>query len=515
MAANTQPMANLASRQLDLLPIGICVVDRDLNLLFWNRTLAQWTGISPETATGSNLLERYPSLKSGRFLPRMKRVFEYGQPALFSASASQPFLPISLGEGGDRVMLHTTTMMPLGDHRQYAQISLTDVTTQYEQIQALRSEKEQHRRSQRRTLAILDTAADPIITISGIGLIESYNPAAERLFGYSETEVLGKNVTVLMPSPYREDINAAQTIKRNGECLLDLINDILDLSKIEAGKLGREEVDCSVHQVVAEVASLMGVRAKAKNLPLSVRFDGSIPETICTDPTRLRQILINLVGNAIKFTEAGSVQIVVCLLNGPGEEPKLQFDVIDSGIGIPADKIGKLFLPFTQVDSSTTRKFDGTVTNEAEASLHNCRILLVEDGPDNQRLIGFLLNKAGATVTLADNGRIGFDLATAAMTENRPFDVILMDMQMPVMDGYDVTGKLRETGYAGPIIALTAHAMSTDRERCLRAGCDDYLTKPLNRKKLISTVAQHASREEHCQASNAARLETQPPTVCR
>ena len=100
-------------------------------------------------------------------------------------------------------MLHTTTMMPLGDHNQYAQISLTDVTTQYEQIQALRSEKEQHRRSQRRTLAILDTAADPIITISGMGLIESYNPAAQRLFGYSETEVLGKNVTVLMPSPHR------------------------------------------------------------------------------------------------------------------------------------------------------------------------------------------------------------------------------------------------------------------------------------------------------------------------
>jgi len=249
-------------------------------------------------------------------------------------------------------------------------------------------------------------------------------------------------------------------------------------------------------------------------------------------------------------------------LNGPGEEPQLRFDVIDTGIGIAEDQIKKLFRPFTQADNSTTRQFGGTglgltickrlvellggtlsvsstvgkgstfsvtvstgpldkvrlihhaveagvekvdakVADETQAPLHNCRILLVEDGPDNQRLIAYTLQKAGAEVTLADNGQIGFDLATEAMTENRSFDVILMDMQMPVLDGYAATRRLRNDGYYGPILALTAHAMSTDRQKCLDAGCDDYATKPIDRKKLISLVYHYASQQELHKANDA------------
>ncbi len=372
------------------------------------------------------------------------------------------------------------------------------------------------------------------------------------------TAILGFNDILLDNATEPEDINAARTVKENGEYLITLINDILDLSKIEAGKLNVEKIACSPHEIIADVASLMRVRAIAKNLQLEAQFNGDIPKTIQSDPTRLRQILINILGNSIKFTETGKVQIVTRLVNGPGEESKLQFDVIDTGIGIAEDKIGKLFQPFTQADGSTTRQFGGTglgltisrrlvelldgeisvsssigkgstfsvtvstgplddvrmthnavesvtetaktkAVDETQAPLQNLRILFAEDGPDNQRLISFLLKKAGAEVTLADNGQIAFDLANAATEENHPFDVILMDMQMPVLDGYVATRQLRDTGYSVPIIALTAHAMASDRQKCLDAGCDDYLTKPIDRKKLVELVRDYSdtSAAEH------------------
>tara|TARA_R110002111_G_scaffold144910_2_gene211270 strand:- start:125167 stop:127605 length:2439 start_codon:yes stop_codon:yes gene_type:complete len=371
------------------------------------------------------------------------------------------------------------------------------------------------------------------------------------------TAILGFTDILLGSIVKPDEVESVQTIKRNGESLIGLINDILDLSKIEAGKLDVEQINCSPRQVVADVSSLMRVRSAAKGLLLNVRFDGPVPETICTDPTRLRQVLINLVGNAIKFTETGVIEIVVRLLNKAGDEPKLQFDVIDSGIGIVEEKIEKLFSPFTQADGSTTRQFGGTglgltiskrlvellggtvsvsskigrgstfsvtittgplanvrliqnsteavleyknmnekVVADSESPLCNCRILFAEDGPDNQRLISFILKKAGAEVTLADNGKIAVDLATAALTENDPFDVILMDMQMPVLDGYAATRRLRNIGYSRPIIALTAHAMSTDQQKCCDAGCDDYATKPVDRLKLIEIIERYVKRVE-------------------
>ncbi|NQU20691.1 MAG: response regulator, partial [Candidatus Nealsonbacteria bacterium] len=359
----------------------------------------------------------------------------------------------------------------------------------------------------------------------------------------------------------QEQLDAAATIKQNGEYLIEIINDILDLSKVEAGKLEVEHVQCSPCQILSEVVSLVRVQAAAKDLPLEIEYDGPIPESIQSDPTRLRQILINLAGNAIKFTETGKVRLVARLLDAQSHEPKMQFDVVDSGIGMTEEQIANLFKPFQQADSSTTRKFGGTglglaiskrlaeklggditvksthgegstfsitvgtgpldgvklLDNPTEAEIStdankksaaskitlDCRVLLAEDGPDNQRLIAFLLKKAGAEVAVAENGQIAHDLALAARDQRTPFDVILMDMQMPVMDGYNATGKLREAGYTGPIIALTAHAMSTDQDKCLTAGCDDYTTKPIDRKTLISKVAQYASHEERCEVSNA------------
>jgi PAS domain S-box-containing protein len=344
-------------------------------------------------------------------------------------------------------------------------------------------------------------------------------------------------------------VEMARTIQRNGRHLLQIINDILDLSKIEAGKLMVERLRCSPAQVLGEVQSLMQVRADAKQLALRIEFEGLIPETIETDPTRLRQILLNLVGNAIKFTEQGSVRLVARLVEGPC----LRFDVVDTGIGITPEQMQTLFQPFAQADNSTTRRFGGTglgltisrrlaemlggtieVHSRAGAgstfsvtvrtgsldgvslshtpdAAHGatppeaaavppaepqlaCRILLAEDGPDNQRLISCMLGRAGAAVTCVDNGRRAVDAALVAQDSGQPFAVVLMDMQMPVMDGYEASTLLRTKGYRGAIIALTAHTMAGDREKCLTAGCDDYAPKPIDRDRLLETIRRQLER---------------------
>ncbi len=365
------------------------------------------------------------------------------------------------------------------------------------------------------------------------------------------TAILGFTDLLLAPDLNPTDMrNFTQTIKRNGQHLIGIINDILDLSKIEAGKMCVESIDCSPHQVLADVASLMRVRADSKGLSLSVECVGPIPRIVRTDPTRLRQILVNLVGNAIKFTETGGVRITATLTKQPHTtDPLLRFEVIDTGIGIAPDKVQQLFRPFSQADTSTTRQFGGTglgltiskrlaemlggditVTrstgegssfcvciatgplNEtdmiegaveplsvkpnaatdtgaiADQSLGGTRVLYAEDGPDNQRLISFHLRKAGAEVTIVENGREAVTAATDALDRGEPFDIILMDMQMPEMDGYAATRQLRRQGYTRPIVALTAHAMAGDRERCIDAGCDDFATKPIDKLRLFVTL---------------------------
>ncbi|HEX3358797.1 MAG TPA: ATP-binding protein [Tepidisphaeraceae bacterium] len=376
------------------------------------------------------------------------------------------------------------------------------------------------------------------------------------------TAILGFADVLLSPDAAPEDrVNNIQTIRRNGEHLLTIINDILDLSKIEAGRMEVESIACSVVQVVMDVQSLMRVRATGKNLSLDVDFRFPLPKQINSDPVRLRQIVMNLVGNAIKFTEKGGVKIVVRSDTADHPSPRIHIDVIDAGIGMTHEQLGKLFQPFVQADSSTSRRFGGTglgltisrrlaqmlggdiaVSSEsgkgscftasigisaiadiqwvndldecasssttqsrAQPEVHRIvgRVLLAEDGPDNQRLIGMHLRRAGADLTIVDNGQSAIEQAQAALRQGNPFAVILMDMQMPILDGYDATAKLRREGYILPIIALTAHAMASDKEKCLSSGCNDYLSKPIDRAALIQTVASYASQSQSLSAPAA------------
>lgn len=357
-------------------------------------------------------------------------------------------------------------------------------------------------------------------------------------------------------------LECIDTIKRNGEHLLSIINDILDISKIEADKMTTETIRISPFHVVRDVIDLMKVKSQAKGLQLSSRVEGAIPETIQTDPTRLRQILVNLVGNAIKFTEVGSVTIAMRMDKGNANQ--ICFDIIDTGIGLREEQVAKLFRSFEQVDTSMTRKFGGTGlglriskrlaeilggdidvtcrvgggctftvrvnTGSVSDVAHICdpaeippdsyfdkktdrlknkpdtlepirplmgvRVLLVEDGPDNQRLIAFHLRKAGATVHIIENGKLAVEfLSTDNSLEgdlNSPIkvDLVLMDMQMPIMDGYQATSILRMKGFTLPILALTAHAMDIDLMKCIDAGCNCRLTKPIDKKILIDTCVE-------------------------
>jgi CheY-like chemotaxis protein/HPt (histidine-containing phosphotransfer) domain-containing protein len=338
-------------------------------------------------------------------------------------------------------------------------------------------------------------------------------------------------------------IECAQIIHRNAVHLLDLINEILDLSKIEALQMKVERIACDLPELFSEIISLMRSRALEKGLEFAATFVGPIPRVIQTDPLRLRQILVNLLGNAVKFTKSGKIDLCVSVKKTDGGQDKLSFDVIDTGIGMDPAELTRIFQPFTQGDESITRKFGGTglgltisrrlaelldgsitVTSEidvgskftltidagptegaellqhlTEATLpvqkpgkpdHTTvlrgRILLVEDGPDNQRLLRLQLRDAGAEVVTADDGQMAVDLATA-----QPFDLILMDMQMPIMDGYTATAELRRRGLKIPIIAFTASAMADDRGKCLESGCDDYLSKPTSEEALLKSINQH------------------------
>jgi signal transduction histidine kinase/CheY-like chemotaxis protein len=369
------------------------------------------------------------------------------------------------------------------------------------------------------------------------------------------TAVIGYADLLLDPSLGPSDrVNHLQTIRRNGEHLMAVINDILDVSKIEAGKMSVETIPTSPSQVIVDVASLMRVRATSKNLGFEIKYLGAIPETILSDPTRLKQIVMNFVGNAIKFTETGSIRILVSCEGPESTEPKLVIDVADTGIGLTEAQIQKLFKSFSQADASTTRKFGGSglglliskrlaellggdisvesapgrgsvfrvsiptgsllgvpmLEGLAEAGLvdtpaqairrvaslpPSCRVLLAEDGYDNQILITTYLVKAGATVKVVGDGRLAVEEATAALAAGKPYDVILMDMQMPELDGYGATSKLRLMKYDRPIVALTAHAMTGDRERCEKAGCDEYLSKPVDRAQLVALVARFTGRQ--------------------
>ena len=365
-------------------------------------------------------------------------------------------------------------------------------------------------------------------------------------------------------------IEAIDAIIRNGDYLLRLVNDILDLSKIEAGRFELAATDCSPAHIIHDVYDLVVGRAKQRGLSLEVRLATLLPERIHTDPLRVRQILVNLLGNAIKFTEKGGVELSAALERPADGQPRLEITVRDTGIGMSSEQLERAFTPFVQGSRTVADRFGGTglglaisqklarllggdITAESTPGRGSTfrlslptgpldgvalvsgdraaepppavalgqpidssrcrlsgRVLLAEDGPDNQRLIDLVLTKAGAEVTVVGDGQAAVSAALAAWQSQTPYAVILIDVQMPVLDGLEATRRLRAAGYPYPIVALTAQAMKDDRRLCLEAGCDDYATKPIRRVALLELLARHMSPANAPTSARQAEHEERP-----
>ncbi|MFW6114191.1 MAG: PAS domain S-box protein [bacterium] len=359
------------------------------------------------------------------------------------------------------------------------------------------------------------------------------------------TAVIGFTELLLSEErPRAEQREYLDTIHRNARNLLAIINDILDLSKIEANKIEIELVDSSLREIVEEVGSLLSDRAAEKNLDFNIEYAPALPSIVRIDPDKLRQILVNLVENAIKYTHEGRVNIAVRPRSGRAGESRIVFEVTDTGIGIDAEEMNELFDPFTQVDMSATRPFGGTglglsisqrlahmlggrievasepgqgstftltinvgpaATREPPASpmrrqrptarsarlTYRGRVLLAEDAPDMARLVQRMFEDSEVRLDVAANGLAACEQVRASKEAGDPYDLILMDIRMPVMDGYDATRCLRENGWTGPIVAVTANAMRGDREKCLQAGCDDFLPKPIEQEGFLGILERY------------------------
>jgi len=517
---------------LDTLAEGLLVLDNNQRIVLANQSFAEIAGRSSEVLMGrvaSDLPWVFPNASIDNRFP--------WESALESETAlAGVMLYLADRDGRNRSFMVNCTPIPGTDGKCRGVLaSFEDVTQLEETQQALSRSKEAADAANRAKSEFLARMSHEIRT------------PMNAILGF--TDVLRRG----FESNAQERQEYLDTIHASGQHLLNLINDILDLSKVESGRLDVERIACSPLQLMHEAVSVLRGQAEKKGITLSHDAPHGLPETIQTDPVRFRQLLTNLVGNAIKFTEKGGVQVAARICGGR-HNPRLQVDVIDTGIGIPQATLQRIFDPFVQADTSVTRRFGGTglglaisrrfaealggdlsvqskygagsvftftvdtgplenirivgvnellasqtavaQVNNVQGRLPAARILVVDDGESNRKLINLVLTRAGASVQTARHGKEAVE-----KVEQGTFDLILMDMQMPVMDGYTAANLLRTRGFQAPIIALTADAMKGTESRCRDAGCTGFLTKPIDMDNLIKSLAEIFQHEGTVAAS--------------
>jgi two-component system CheB/CheR fusion protein len=496
----------------DALPVLISYVDTEQRYVFNNLAYERWFGVSRDLLRGRLVQDVIGDAAYRTAEPNIRRVLA-GEAVGYEGE-----LPYRDGRRVIRAE-YVPDRAPDGEARGYFSLKY-DVTEERRMAEVLADAK---RAAEQANVAKSDFLAN---------MSHEIRTPLSSILGYGE----------LLQSHTTDPDNLAciDAIRRNGKYLIEIINDILDLSKIEAGMLRMELVRLAPAGILRDVVESLRLRAAEKGLTLDVTHDGPLPATIESDPTRLRQILLNLLSNAIKFTEQGGVIVSARLL---GSERLLQVSVSDTGIGISAERQTSLFAPFTQADSSITRRYGGTglglaisrritellggrisaesvegrgstftftvatgpleevvLTDEAPQApllalpplsrLDGCRVLIVDDRRDMRYLIQTYVEEAGATAFGAGDGAAAVERVREAMGSSTPFDAIVLDMQMPVMDGFRAAPALRAAGHTGLVVALTANAMKGDAERCLSVGCDEYLSKPVDRLRLLYLLAR-------------------------
>jgi PAS domain S-box-containing protein len=524
---------------LDTMAEGLLVLDRDENVVLANLAFAATIGRDPDALLGMRPSSLGWTAEDGSPVSPE----DYPWRRMFRSGDARRNELIHLDQAGSKRRTFLVNCSPIlagGQRPVGALVSFDDVTELEEKELALKRSMEEAEAANRAKSEFLANMSHEIRT------------PMNAILGF--TDVLRRRPI----AAGEEESRYLEIIHTSGKHLLELINDLLDLSKVESGRLEVERIPCAPHEILRSTLETLDVKAREKGITLELEIDGAVPATILSDPPRIRQIVTNLVGNAIRFTESGGVRVVERRVT-TGSEPKLAIDVIDSGVGVPKEKLDAIFEAFVQADASITRRFGGTglglaisrklarklggdITVTSRVGEGSCfavtlatgspenvvllepeealaaevesdrsaarwefprgRVLVADDLSANRELVRIVLEEAGLEVEEAENGAVALE-----MVQDGAFDVVLMDVQMPVMDGFTATRELRARGVGLPVYALTAHAMKGIQEECRAAGFSGHIPKPIDAEFLLETLAKVLEGARRAEGSPAA----QPP----